>query len=153
VASLVNSYRRFRFLVRNVRWIELTVSALIVVGAHRVGGLDFALLPVLIVFALGFLWNWAFWYAGQRHLLRERGPAGARLLVWSSIVADAVTSLLIIALTGATASPFLFLLVFPVIYSSVALDDSRTPYAVALGCAVGLALIWGMDHAGSIPHG
>jgi signal transduction histidine kinase/putative methionine-R-sulfoxide reductase with GAF domain len=152
VASLVNSYRRFRFLVRNVRWIELTVSALIVTGAHKFGGLDFALLPVVIVFALGFLWNWAFWYAGQRHLLHERGPAGARLLVWSSIVADAVTSLLIIALTGATASPFLFLLVFPVIYSSVALEDTRSPYAVALGCSVGLAMIWGMDHAGSIPH-
>lgn len=152
MSSLVQSYRRFRFLVRNVRWVELAVSALIVVGAQKFGELDFALLPVMIVFGLGFLWNWAFWYAGRRHLLHERGLAGARLLVWSSIVADAVTNLLIIALTGATASPFLFLLVFPVIYSTVALENPRASYGVAAGSAVGLAMIWGMDHAGSIPH-
>lgn len=152
MANLVNSYRRFRFLVRNVRWIELAVSALIVFGAQKFGELDFRIMPVMIVFALGFLWNWAFWYAGRRHLLHERGPAGARLLVWSSIVADAVTNLLIIALTGATASPFLFLLVFPVVYSTVALENSRASYAVAAGSAVGLGMIWGMDHAGSIPH-
>lgn len=152
MASLMHSYRRFRFLVRNVRWVELAVSALIVIGAQKAGGLDFSLLPVLIVFGLGFLWNWAFWYAGRRHLLHERGPAGARLLVWSSICADAVTSLLIIALTGSTASPFLFLLVFPVIYSTVALEEPRAHYGVAVGSTVGLALIWGMDHAGSIPH-
>ncbi|RKZ10032.1 hypothetical protein DRQ32_07590, partial [bacterium] len=152
MASLVSSYRRFRFLVRNVRWVELAVSALIVIVAQRVGELDFALTPVLIIFGLGFLWNWAFWYAGRRHLLHERGLAGARLLVWSSIVADVVTNLLIIAFTGATASPFLFLLVFPVIYSTVALESVRASYGVAVGSAVGLGLIWGMDHAGSIPH-
>ena len=152
MASLIHSYRRFRFLVRNVRWVELAVSALIVVGAQRVGHLDFSLAPVLVVFALGFVWNWAFWYAGRRHLLQERGPAGARLLVWSSIIADAVTNLLIIVFTGATASPFLFLLVFPVIYSTVALEDTRAPYGVAVGSALGLAAIWGMDSAGSIPH-
>jgi signal transduction histidine kinase/HD-GYP domain-containing protein (c-di-GMP phosphodiesterase class II) len=152
MANLIQSYRRFRFLVRNVRWVELAVSALIVIGAHQMGHLDFALTPVLIVFGLGFVWNWAFWYAGRRHLLHERGPAGARLLVWSSIVADAVTNLLIIAFTGATASPFLFLLVFPVIYSTVALESGRAPYAVAAGSALGLAAIWGMDNAGSIPH-
>jgi signal transduction histidine kinase/HD-GYP domain-containing protein (c-di-GMP phosphodiesterase class II) len=152
MANLIQSYRRFRFLVRNVRWVELAVSALIVIGAHKVGHLDFALTPVLIVFALGFVWNWAFWYAGRRHLLHERGAAGARLLVWSSIIADAVTNLLIIAFTGATASPFLFLLVFPVIYSTVALESGRAPYAVAVGSALGLCAIWGMDNAGSIPH-
>jgi signal transduction histidine kinase len=152
MASLMHSYRRFRFLVRSVRWVELAVSALIVIGAQKAGGLEFALLPVLVVFALGFAWNWAFWYAGRRHLLHERGPAGARLLVWSSICADAVTTLLIIALTGSTASPFLFLLVFPVIYATVALEDPRAHYGVAGGVVVGLALIWGMDHAGSIAH-
>ena len=69
MASLMHSYRRFRFLVRSVRWVELAVSALIVIGAQKVGELDFALTPVLIVFGLGFVWNWAFWYAGRRHLL------------------------------------------------------------------------------------
>lgn len=152
MTSLVRSYRNFRFLVRSVRWVELAISAVIVVFAHEVAGLRFPLGPVAIVFGLGLLWNWGFWYAGRRHLLDERGAEGARLLVWSWIVADVVTNLLVIVFTGGIASPFLFFLAFPVVLSTVALGDARACYGVALGSVAGLAAVWAMDHAGSIPH-
>ena len=44
MASLMHSYRRFRFLVRSVRWVELAVSALIVIGAIVGAGVTIALL-------------------------------------------------------------------------------------------------------------
>jgi signal transduction histidine kinase/HD-GYP domain-containing protein (c-di-GMP phosphodiesterase class II) len=152
MASLVRSYHNFRFLVRSVRWVELAISATIVVFAHVFAGLAFDLTPLVFVFALGLVWNWGFWYAGRRHLLRERGPEGTRLLVWSWVIADVVTNLLVITFTGVTASPFLFFLAFPVILSTVALGRARSSYAIAVGSVVGLAAIWGMLQAGSIPH-
>ena len=123
--SLVRSYHNFRFLVRSVRWVELAISAVIVVFAKAFAGLAFDLGPVVLVFGLGLLWNWGFWYAGRRHLLKERGPEGTRLLVWSWVVSDVVTNLMVIAFTGMTASPFLFFLAFPVILSTVALGRAR----------------------------
>jgi len=152
MTSLVRSYRNFRFLVRSVRWVELAICAVIVVFAHEVAGLQFDLGPVAAVFGLGLLWNWGFWYAGRRHLLHERGAEGAKLLVWSWIVADVVTNLLVITFTGGIASPFLFFLAFPVVLSTVAVGRARASYGVALGSVLGLAAIWGMDRAGTIPH-
>lgn len=152
MTSLVRSYRNFRFLVRSVRWVELAISAVIVVFAHEVADLRFPLGPVAAVFGLGLVWNWAFWYAGRRHLLEERGAEGARLLVWSWIVADVVTNLLVIVFTGGIASPFLFFLAFPVVLSTVALGRARACYGVALGSVAGLVAVWAMDLAGTIPH-
>lgn len=150
--SLVRSYHNFRFLVRSVRWVELAISAVIVVFAHEFAGLAFELAPLVAVFALGLVWNWGFWYAGRRHLLKERGPEGTKLLVWSWVISDVVTNLLVITFTGVTASPFLFFLAFPVILSTVALGRARHSYGVAVGSVVGLAAVWGMLRAGSIPH-
>jgi signal transduction histidine kinase/HD-GYP domain-containing protein (c-di-GMP phosphodiesterase class II) len=152
MTGMVQSYRNFRFLVRGVRWVELLICALIVVFAREVASLSFPRVPVLIVFVLGMLWNTAFWYAGRRHLLHERGPVGARLLVWSWVVADVVTNLLVVLFTGGTASPFLFFLAFPVILSTIALGRSRACYGVAVGSAFGLGAIWAMQDAGSIPE-
>lgn len=152
MTSMVQSYRNFRFLVRSVRWVELSLCALIVVFTREVADLGFPRLPVLIVLALGMVWNLAFWYAGRRHLLEERGPAGARLLVWSWVVADVVTNLLIIQFTGGLASPFLFFLAFPVILSTVALGRPRPCYGVAVGSVLGLASMWAMQRAGSVPE-
>ena len=152
MTSLVRSYRNFRFLVRSVRWVELAISAMIVVFAHEIADLQFDLRPVAAVFGAGFVWNWAFWYAGRRHLLHERGVEGTRLLVWSWVVADVVTHLLLVTFTGGIASPFLFLLAFPVVLSTVALGRARASYGVALGTVAGLTAVWAMGHAGSIPR-
>jgi signal transduction histidine kinase/putative methionine-R-sulfoxide reductase with GAF domain len=152
VTNVGQTFTSFRFLVRSVRWVELAISCLIVFFARAVSHLEFQVLPVALIFGLGFLWNVAFWYAGRRHLLEERGLAGARLLMWSWVVADVVTNLLIIAFTGVTSSPFLFFLVFPVILSTVALGRPASCYGVAIGSTLGLAAIWAMDRAGSIPH-
>ena len=151
MASLVRSYRNFRFLVRSVRWVELAIAAIIVAFAREFAGLVFDLRPLVVVFALGLLWNWGFWYAGRRHLLEERGVEGARLLVWSWVIADVVTNLLVITFTGTTASPFLFFLAFPVVLGTVALGRARDSYMVAVGSVFGLAAIWAMQRAGSVP--
>ncbi len=152
MTGLVRSYRNFRFLVRSVRWVELAISLLIVFVARALVSLEFDPRPVLVVYALGFAWNVAFWHAGRRHLLHERGAEGARLLVWAWIVADVVTNLLVITFTGATASPFLFFLAFPVVLSTVAIGRPRASYGVAIGSTLGLGAIWAMERAGSIPH-
>lgn len=152
MSSLVRSYHNFRFLVRSVRWVELAIGATIVLMARQLAGLEFSLGPVAAVYGLGILWNVAFWYAGRRHLLLERGPDGARLLVWSWVVADVVTNLLVIYFTGTTASPFLFFLVFPVILSTVALGKPVACYGTALGSVAGLAALWAMQRVGSLPE-
>jgi signal transduction histidine kinase len=152
MSRLLQSYTNFRFLARSVRWVELFISALIVTFAREVSHLQFPVLPVAVVFALGFLWNVAFWYAGKRHLLSEKGPHGARLLVWCWVISDVVTNLLIIHFTGNTSSPFLFFLVFPVILSTVALGRPIACYGVAAMCTFGLGALWAMDRAGSIAH-
>ncbi len=151
MTAVVQSYRNFRFLVRGVRWVELAICAFIVIFAREVAQLEFDREPVLIVFGLGIVWNTAFWYAGRRHLLRERGPAGARLLVWCWVVADVVTNLLVILFTGGVASPFLFSLALPVILSTIALGRARVCYGVAVGSALGVGAIWAMQDAGSLP--
>ena len=65
MTTLGQSYASFRYLVRNVRWVELAISCLIVFFARQLSHLTFDPLPVAIVFGLGFLWNLAFWYAGR----------------------------------------------------------------------------------------
>jgi signal transduction histidine kinase/HD-GYP domain-containing protein (c-di-GMP phosphodiesterase class II) len=152
MSRLLQTYSNFRFLARSVRWVELFIAAVIVFFAREVSHLQFPVVPVVIVFAVGFLWNVAFWYAGQRHLLSERGPSGARLLVWCWVISDVVTNLLIIHFTGLMASPFLFFMAIPVILSTVALGRPGPCYGVALGSALGLGAMWAMDRAGSIPH-
>ena len=152
MSTLSQSFSNFRFLVRGVRWVELVLAAAIVFFTRAVADLQFDWRPVLGVFVLGFIWNWAFWFAGRKYLLQERGLAGARLLVWSWVVADIVLNLLLIMFTGLMSSPFLFFLVFPVILSTVALGRPRSCYGVALGSSFGMAALWAMDRAGSIPH-
>jgi len=152
MTTLRQSYTSFRYLVRSVRWVELAVSGLIVFFARQLSHLSFDPLPVAAVFALGFAWNLAFWHAGRRHLLVERGVEGHRLLMGSWLAADVVTTLLIIHFTGLTSSPFLFLLAFPVILSTAVSDDSRVSYTVVGGSLAGFAALWGMESAGSIPH-
>lgn len=152
MSTLGHTYSNFRFLVRGVRWVELTLSALIVFFTRAVADLEFDWRPVAIVFCVGYLWNLGFWYAGRRHLLLERGLEGTRLLVWSWVIADVTTNLLIIMFTGLTSSPFMFFLVFPVILSTIALGKPKHSYGVALGSAFGLGALWAMDRAGSIPH-
>jgi signal transduction histidine kinase/HD-GYP domain-containing protein (c-di-GMP phosphodiesterase class II) len=152
VTTVGQTLTNFRFLVRSVRWVELAITALIVFFARAVSHLDFPILPVAIVFGASFLWNLAFWYAGRRHLVEERGIEGVRLLMWSWVVADVVTNLLLITFTGGTSSPFLFFLVLPVILGSVALGRPGPSYGVAAGSVAGLAAVWAMDRAGSIPR-
>lgn len=152
MSTLGHTYSNFRFLVRGVRWVELTLSALIVFFTRSVAHLAFDWRPVAIIFCLGYLWNLGFWYAGRRHLLLERGLDGTRLLVWSWVIADVFTNLMLITFTGLTSSPFMFFMVFPVILSTVALGRPRSGYGVAIGSTLGLAALWAMDRAGSIPH-
>lgn len=152
MSTLAQSYTNFRFLVRSVRWVELALSALIVIFTREVSHLEFPLVPVLIALGIGFLWNTAFWYAGRRHLLLEKGPEGARLLVWCWVLSDVVLNLTLITLTGLTASPFLFLLAFPVILSTIALGRPLPCYGVAVGSSLGLGALWAMERSGTIPH-
>ena len=110
MSDLHQSCSNFRFLVRGVRWVELTVAALIVFFTRGVADLQFDWRPVLAVFGMGIAWNSAFWVAGKKHLLEERGQDGARLLVWSWVIADVVLNLLVVYFTGLMSSPFLFFL-------------------------------------------
>jgi signal transduction histidine kinase/HD-GYP domain-containing protein (c-di-GMP phosphodiesterase class II) len=152
MTTLRQSYSSFRYLVRNVRWVELSITALIVFSARELSYINFDARPVLIIFALAFLWNFLFWHAGRRHLLRERGVEGSRLLFVSWLTADVITTLLLVYFTGLTSSPFLFLLALPAILSAAMTDDTKQSYGVVMGTALGFLALVAMENAGSIPH-
>ncbi len=152
MTTLRQSYSSFRYLVRHVRWVELSIMAMIVFFARELSYIHFDPRPVAVVFTLGLVWNFMFWHAGRRHLLVERGVDGTRLLLYSWLAADVFTTLLVIYFTGMASSPFLFLLALPVIISTAVTNEARVSYIVVAVAVLGFLSMWGLENAGSIPH-
>ena len=152
MSTLKQSYSSFRYLVRHVRWVELSISAMIVFFAQQLSYIHFNPRPVAAVFALGLLWNFMFWHAGRRHLLVERGVEGTQLLLYSWLAADVFTTSLVIYFTGMVSSPFLFLLALPVILSTAVTEKVRVSYSVVVGTIFVFLSLYGLENAGSIPH-
>ncbi len=93
------------FLLRQLRWAELTVGLVVVLVSRELADFPFPLLPVLILFAGAF--------GLQACLVLLTRSCAASLPVLPILVADAATWLPLLALTGGAASPYPFFLLFP----------------------------------------
>lgn len=127
------------YLLRQVRWAELTVGLLIVLVSRELAALRFPLPPVLALFAAA---------AGLQALLALLfGGAGRRPLSSLPILlADATVWLPLLALTGGAASPYLFLLIFPACHAGLLCGSARKSLGATLallgGFAAGVTVPW-----------
>ena len=124
------------YLLRQVRWAELTVGLLVVLVSRELAGLAFPLPPVLALFAAAA--------AVQALLALLSGGArsgGRPLPALPILLADAAIWLPLLALTGGPSSPYLFLLLFPACHTGLLCASTRASLGATLALLGGFAAV------------
>ncbi|MHB8078922.1 MAG: HD domain-containing phosphohydrolase [Candidatus Krumholzibacteriia bacterium] len=134
------------YLLRQVRWAELTVGLLVVLVSRELAALRFPLPPVLALFAGA---------AGVQALLALLAggarPGGRPLPALPILLADAAVWLPLLALTGGAASPYLFLLLFPACHAGLLCASARVSLGATLGLLGGFAAVASVAWPGGDP--
>jgi hypothetical protein len=122
------------YLLRQVRWAELTVGLLVVLVSRELAALRFPLPPVLGLFAGAACLQalLALFSGGSR-------SGGRPLAALPILLADAAIWLPLLVLTGGAASPYLFLLLFPACHAGLLCASARASLGATLGLLGGFA--------------
>ncbi len=131
------------FLIRQVRWAELTVALLIVLLARELAGISFAAGPLLQTFGLATLLQ-----AGLAVATRGRAGRAAAPSAVAILLVDAATWLPVLVLTGGVTSPFLFLLLFPAAHAGLLIR----PRLGSFGATLALVALFTLASALPWPH-
>jgi signal transduction histidine kinase len=144
--------RRIQYGI-NFRWLAIVGVVLITLTANLIFGIQFAVMPILLIAALIALYNLAFWQYTE-HLEKQEGPGvipKVRRYVWVQSAADLVATTAIIHFAGGVENPLYLYYVFHVILASIILPY-RSAYLLAT-FAVGLfSTLIGLEYFGVIPH-
>ncbi len=134
------------YLLRQVRWAELTVGLLVVLVSRELAALRFPLPPVLVLFAgaAGLQALLALFSGGSR-------SGGRPLSALPILLADAAIWLPLLVLTGGAASPYLFLLLFPACHAGLLCASARASLGATLGLLGGFAAMASVSWSGGDP--
>jgi signal transduction histidine kinase/CRP-like cAMP-binding protein len=144
--------RRIQYGI-NFRWVAIIGVVLITLTANLAFGIQFAVVPILLIAAVIAVYNLVFWQYTER-LEQEEGPQvipKVRRYVWVQSAADLVATTAIIHFAGGVENPLYLYYVFHVILASIILPY-RSAYLLAT-LAVGLfTSLVGLEYTGAIPH-
>lgn len=137
------------FLLRQLRWAELTVGLLVVLLARELAGLDFAPGPVLWAFAGAFALQAALVAATRLRARRGRETAWPPVAL---LIVDAATWLPLVAFSGGPTSPFLFFLLIPAAHAGLLCRAPLGSYLAVAGLLAAFAAVsWRPWSAGGPP--
>jgi len=155
MASWEKAEERFpaAFSIQQIRVIEIISIFFIVFVARELAGFVYRTGLVVLVFLGATFLNIVIAglessFARSRHaVLRRRA-----LWEWVTVSVDLSTALALIYLTGATSSPFLFLLIIPLFFAGRILPPLAAGFAVTGAAVAALAVMGALELRGVIPH-
>jgi signal transduction histidine kinase len=135
-----------------VRW---WVPPTIVVGSlvARAVGVQLAVLPLLLVAVSVLVYNMVFrhWYRRFADLTARQAEAQLRRFTRWQVGCDYLAMGLVLHFTGGASSPFIFFLIFHIIFASILLKHSTAYWTAAL-VAAGVGLLFAAESFGWLPN-
>ncbi len=141
---------RSLWFVRVRWWVPPTIVAGSLLA--RAVGVQLAVLPLLLVAAGILAYNAVFrsWYRRFADLTARQAEIQLRRFTRWQVGCDYLAMALVLHFTGGAASPFVFFLIFHIIFASILLKHS-TAYWTAGLVAAGAGLLFAAESAGWLP--
>ncbi|HMA77165.1 MAG TPA: HD domain-containing phosphohydrolase [Candidatus Krumholzibacteriaceae bacterium] len=134
----------------NIRMIELVAIFCIVYLARELAGFTYRTDLVVFLFMGAALLN--FIVAGLEGFVLKDNEKGINLLNWLAIGVDLATVLSLVYLTGSAWSPFLFLVILPLFFSSRLIPSISTGIILTLVTVTIIGALSLLEINGSIAH-
>jgi signal transduction histidine kinase len=136
-----------------MRWVAI-VGVIVVTLVARYGfHIIFPTLPVYIICIFMVIYNLVLirQVRGIEKLPPEKVIPQVRRFTYSHILLDMLTLSVVLHFTGGMENPFVFLFVFHIVLASIGLPY-RIVYLLSTIAVVLVALLFGLEYAGIIPH-